>query len=210
MLCYSNDIDIDDIFFVFTAMKYGDIEALLPITDSNGYRCGIDPGVENKPYLYVFDPVKCFTLSIFSDGCPTTRMCKEQCMTKELHAFDNIDCNARFYRHSFSDYIRNTECFYRIDRNRFRNCNELNQYTELKRCSEYFLGMKPCKCLYIFRRYFWSGLVYHLTDLSHYFMSSFVCAWFKFSSGCVCAWLKFRCWYLCTMGRRKNKYYPWK
>ncbi|XP_022084254.1 choline transporter-like protein 2 isoform X2 [Acanthaster planci] len=64
------------------AWYQGDPLTLIYATDSMGNVCGQSPGYENKPNLFYFDLLECFTnptTTILEFGCPSPKVCLEMC-----------------------------------------------------------------------------------------------------------------------------------
>lgn len=57
-----------------SAIKSGDVNRILVPTDSDGLKCGLDSGVEDKPYLVFFDLTKCLSPKVPITGCPTPQV----------------------------------------------------------------------------------------------------------------------------------------
>lgn len=55
-------------------MSRGNIEKLLAPIDSNGKRCGMDSGLEDKKYLVFFDIKRCLSPGTPITGCPTPQV----------------------------------------------------------------------------------------------------------------------------------------
>ncbi|XP_072935084.1 choline transporter-like 2 isoform X2 [Epargyreus clarus] len=72
----------------YYSMQHGSIEKLLAPIDSNGRRCGIDSGLENKKNLLFFNIAKCVAPDSVLMGCRTPQVCVEKCPdeTKMLKA----------------------------------------------------------------------------------------------------------------------------
>ncbi|XP_038045562.1 choline transporter-like protein 2 [Patiria miniata] len=61
----------------------GDPLTLIYATDSMGNVCGKSTGYENKPNLFYFDLLECFTdVSILELGCPSAKVCLAVCPTE--------------------------------------------------------------------------------------------------------------------------------
>ncbi|CAG9762843.1 unnamed protein product [Ceutorhynchus assimilis] len=73
----------------FWAVKEGDPSTLLTPSDSSGLRCGLDPLVEHKPFLFFFDLTKCIDPSVPFLGCPTTQVCVETCPSTTFYTGQN-------------------------------------------------------------------------------------------------------------------------
>ncbi|XP_065169791.1 choline transporter-like 2 isoform X2 [Atheta coriaria] len=70
------------------AYTHGDTELLLIPRDSSGSRCGFDPHVLDKPYLFFFDISKCFGPNVPFTGCNTPQICVSRCPS-ETFIWDN-------------------------------------------------------------------------------------------------------------------------
>ncbi|XP_063226689.1 choline transporter-like 2 isoform X2 [Bacillus rossius redtenbacheri] len=66
-------------FVAYLAFRNGDPSRLLKPTDSRGRKCGLDQGVEDKPYLFFFDLTKCVHIDVLATGCPTPQVCVATC-----------------------------------------------------------------------------------------------------------------------------------
>jgi choline transporter-like protein 2/4/5 len=69
-----------------SAFTRGDPGKLLSPTDSKGLKCGLDPGVTDKPYLFFFDLTKCavqnaVVQNAVVSGCRTPQVCQQLCFT---------------------------------------------------------------------------------------------------------------------------------
>lgn len=62
------------VLLIYTGMTHGNIEKLLAPIDSEGRRCGLDSGLENKPYLVFFNIAKCLSPGTPIVGCPTPQV----------------------------------------------------------------------------------------------------------------------------------------
>lgn len=65
---------------VFAYVNGNPSELVLP-HDSEGRTCGLDEGLENKPYLFYFDITRCVSAMTLTslNGCPTRQICVEEC-----------------------------------------------------------------------------------------------------------------------------------
>ncbi|XP_050359441.1 choline transporter-like 2 isoform X3 [Nymphalis io] len=68
----------------YYSMTRGNVEKLLAPIDSNGRRCGLDSGLEDKKYLLFFNIAKCLAPGTPITGCPTTQVCVSQCPSKTV------------------------------------------------------------------------------------------------------------------------------
>ncbi|XP_064180126.1 choline transporter-like protein 2 isoform X1 [Anguilla rostrata] len=67
------------------AWSHGDPQKVIYPTDSKGQFCGRSPNVENKPYLFYFNIVKCASpLVLLEFQCPTIQLCVEKCPTEYM------------------------------------------------------------------------------------------------------------------------------
>ncbi|XP_047535659.1 choline transporter-like 2 isoform X3 [Vanessa atalanta] len=68
----------------YYSMTRGNVEKLLAPIDSNGRRCGLDSGLEDKKYLLFFNIAKCLAPGTPITGCPTTQVCVSQCPSRTV------------------------------------------------------------------------------------------------------------------------------
>ncbi|XP_055925450.1 choline transporter-like protein 2 isoform X1 [Argiope bruennichi] len=73
----------------FFAFREGDPKVLVYPTDSAGNICGIGE-LENKPYLFFFDLLKCAKPSVVFTGCLTPQVCVEKCPNETFYANENL------------------------------------------------------------------------------------------------------------------------
>ncbi|CAG9771300.1 unnamed protein product [Ceutorhynchus assimilis] len=73
------------------ALKYGNLKnGLNNGRDSSGQRCGIDPTVENLPYLFYFDVTECQSSTVPYLGCSTKQVCVSQCPNTTFYDTNEI------------------------------------------------------------------------------------------------------------------------
>ncbi|KAJ2946563.1 hypothetical protein O0L34_g12617 [Tuta absoluta] len=80
----------------YHSITHGSMEKLLAPINSNGSRCGLDSGLQNKPYLVFFDISKCLSPGTPITGCPTQQVCVEKCPTETIFFQNAINTGIPF------------------------------------------------------------------------------------------------------------------
>ncbi|GIY40639.1 choline transporter-like protein 4 [Caerostris darwini] len=77
------------IVVAFFAFREGNPKVLVYPTDSQGNICGVGE-LEDKPFLFFFDLIKCASPSVIFTGCPTPQVCVQQCPNETFYANENL------------------------------------------------------------------------------------------------------------------------
>lgn len=120
----------------YYGMTHGNIQKLLAPVDSNGQRCGLDSGLENKKYLVFFNIEKCLSPSTPITGCPTPQVCVTQCPTRTI-LFQQILTEA-----NFADYISSMVCTKDVNVNTMTYA-QAKEYMANEKCASIVLQSQP-------------------------------------------------------------------
>ncbi|GIY91908.1 choline transporter-like protein 4 [Caerostris extrusa] len=77
------------IVVAFFAFREGNPKVLVYPTDSQGNICGVGE-LEDKPFLFFFDLIKCASPSVIFTGCPTPQVCVQHCPNETFYANENL------------------------------------------------------------------------------------------------------------------------
>ncbi|XP_038114257.1 choline transporter-like 2 [Culex quinquefasciatus] len=115
--------------FVY-ALIADNLDEFVVHTDSQGLRCGVDAGVEDKPYVFFFDFKKCDKDDITLHSCRSTRICVDQC-PKENFDFVYYKCLAgkTYYRNGLI-------CNQTVNKDKLEDCGNMKWYIENDLCAE--------------------------------------------------------------------------
>lgn len=123
------------------AIRNGDLEKLLVPVDSNGQKCGIDAGVQNKPYLFFFDLTKCTTIDTPIRGCKTPQVCVEKC-PDELFILKTALPTMSI------DIVRQKLiCIDNYDKTQLKSSSDIENAVSNNECAAYYLPSGSCKYL---------------------------------------------------------------
>lgn len=128
--------------FKFSAYREGDFHNIWTPRDSQGFKCGVDSTVKDKPYLVFFDIKECASPSVLALGCNTPQVCVKKCPEK-FFLFDKNECN----KEGFNSYRENMICKYNVNLN---SCDDIESAVKSKECAEYYLKSQPCKSCFSF------------------------------------------------------------
>lgn len=128
--------------FKFSAYREGDFHNIWTPRDSQGFKCGVDSTVKDKPYLVFFDIKECASPSVLALGCNTPQVCVKKCPEK-FFLFDKNECNKK----GFNIYKENMICKYNVNLN---SCDDIESAVKSKECAEYYLKSQPCKSRFSF------------------------------------------------------------
>lgn len=120
----------------YYGMTHGNIQKLLAPVDSNGQRCGLDSGLEDKKYLVFFNIEKCLSPSTPITGCPTPQVCVTQCPTRTI-LFQQILTEA-----NFAEYISSMVCTKDVNVNTMTYA-QAKEYMANEKCASIVLQSQP-------------------------------------------------------------------
>ncbi|CAB3236909.1 unnamed protein product [Arctia plantaginis] len=87
-------------FVGYYGVHHGNIQKLLAPVDSNGTRCGLDSGFEERKYLVFFDIQECLSPSTPITGCPTPQVCVKECPTATINFKHLTESEFKIYKSS--------------------------------------------------------------------------------------------------------------
>ncbi|XP_075987472.1 choline transporter-like 2 isoform X2 [Anticarsia gemmatalis] len=123
-------------FVGYYGMTNGNIQKLLAPIDSNGKRCGLDSGLEDKKYLVFFNIENCLTPSTPITGCNTPQVCVKQCPDRTI-LFKEILTAA-----NFEEYRSSMVCTEAVN-TATMTFSMAQQYMTEKKCASYVLQSQP-------------------------------------------------------------------
>ncbi|KAL4709780.1 hypothetical protein ACJJTC_001234 [Scirpophaga incertulas] len=71
-------------FVGYYSMNNGDVRTILAPIDTEGRRCGLTSGLEDKKYLLFFNIARCLQPGTPITGCPTPQVCVKECPTSTV------------------------------------------------------------------------------------------------------------------------------
>ncbi|CAH2100196.1 unnamed protein product [Euphydryas editha] len=122
----------------YFSMTRGNVEKLLAPIDSNGRRCGLDSGLEDKKYLLFFNIAKCLAPGTPITGCPTTQVCVSQCPSKTVLFEKEIIQNSASFNQIKSDMV----CIDGLDVQTMSSSEAL-EHIQKERCASFVLQSQP-------------------------------------------------------------------
>jgi solute carrier family 44 (choline transporter-like protein), member 2/4/5 len=121
------------------AFREGDLDRILIPRDTDGYQCGHDSEVVDKPYLMFFDLAKCADPLVPLNGCPTPQTCVKECPT-ESFLYNKETC-----RSDINTYKSKLICSRNVNIRDITSCDQVEKYIEEEKCAEEYLKSTSCK-----------------------------------------------------------------
>ncbi|CAG4925770.1 unnamed protein product [Colias eurytheme] len=125
-------------FVGYYSMTRGSVEKLLAPIDTKGRRCGLDSGLENKPYLIFFNIAKCLAPGTPITGCPTTQVCVEKCPTNTILLEKEIRLNPG----AFETLRPSMVCTDEVNIQTMTSSQAL-QYMQEDKCASFIISSQP-------------------------------------------------------------------
>ncbi|XP_045504868.1 choline transporter-like 2 isoform X3 [Colias croceus] len=125
-------------FVGYYSMTRGSVEKLLAPIDTKGRRCGLDSGLENKPYLIFFNIAKCLAPGTPITGCPTTQVCVEKCPTNTILLEKEIRLNPG----AFETFRPSMVCTDEVNIQTMTSSQAL-QYMQEEKCASFIISSQP-------------------------------------------------------------------
>ncbi|XP_038209428.1 choline transporter-like 2 isoform X2 [Zerene cesonia] len=122
----------------YYSMTRGSVEKLLAPIDTKGRRCGLDSGLENKPYLIFFNIAKCLAPGTPITGCPTTQVCVEKCPTNTIL----LEKELRLNPSTFETLRPSMVCTDEVNIQTMTSSQAL-QYMQEDKCASFLISSQP-------------------------------------------------------------------
>jgi choline transporter-like protein 2/4/5 len=127
-------------FAGYYAHREGDLDKLLVPRDTNGYQCGQDSEVIDKPNLLFFDLSKCADPLVPIEGCPTPQICVKECPKNTFVHSKNL-CNSE----GVQSYRKKLFCTKEVADSDLGSCDSIDIRVQNKQCAEWYMKSEPCK-----------------------------------------------------------------
>ncbi|XP_041974365.1 choline transporter-like 2 isoform X3 [Aricia agestis] len=122
----------------YYSIKHGNVENLLAPIDTEGRRCGLDAGLENRRNLLFFNIVKCLAPGTPITGCATRQVCVSQCPSETILFEKDIKTNPS----SFNTLRSKMVCTYDIDVQTL-TADKALEYIEQDKCASFIIPSQP-------------------------------------------------------------------
>ncbi|XP_037914056.1 choline transporter-like 2 isoform X4 [Hermetia illucens] len=128
-------------YIAYFAIGHGDLEKLLVPVDSQGYRCGVDSPVLDKPYLFFFNLEKCISPLVPITGCPTPQVCVKEC-PNQMFIYET-------YKGSFEELKSKLICQTDKDKENIKDMTDAKNAIQENRCASWYIPSVPLsrRCL---------------------------------------------------------------
>ncbi|XP_037914050.1 choline transporter-like 2 isoform X1 [Hermetia illucens] len=122
-------------YIAYFAIGHGDLEKLLVPVDSQGYRCGVDSPVLDKPYLFFFNLEKCISPLVPITGCPTPQVCVKEC-PNQMFIYET-------YKGSFEELKSKLICQTDKDKENIKDMTDAKNAIQENRCASWYIPSVP-------------------------------------------------------------------